>query len=413
MITSLRLVDFKNFRDATLGVGSFTVIVGANASGKSNIRDAFRFLHGIGRGYTLAEIAGGRYGPGGQQEWEPIRGATTEIAGLGQPGVILGVELSKDVRYSIQATLDPPGSDRTGEFRVNKEELVEGSQPVFRLHGRPGDEGELRMASTDVRIRVRRNQPALTQIHEQAQVAPAARECARRVTKALASMRFLDLTPDRMRQPAFPSQTVLGDRGENLPSVLRDVCADPQYKRILIDWIDELSPAGVKNLEFRDSPFRGRVELGIREENDLVVSADSASDGTLRLLGVLAALLGKDPAGLYFFEEIENGIHPARLWLLIDLIEKWTVKADIQVVTTTHSPTLLCGANDDTFEHTSVVWREEHAARAPAIIRPLADLPDARSLRKSQGLDRLHHSGWMETALAFTHDRHEGEEGNE
>ena len=125
MITSLRLVDFKNFRDATLGVGSFTVIVGANASGKSNIRDAFRFLHGIGRGYTLAEIAGGRYGPGGQQEWEPIRGATTEIAGCGQPGVILGVELSKDVRYSIQATLDPPGSDRTGEFRVNKEELVE------------------------------------------------------------------------------------------------------------------------------------------------------------------------------------------------------------------------------------------------------------------------------------------------
>ena len=53
MITSLRLVDFKNFADETLRVGPFTVIVGANASGKSNIRDAFRFLHGIGRGYAL------------------------------------------------------------------------------------------------------------------------------------------------------------------------------------------------------------------------------------------------------------------------------------------------------------------------------------------------------------------------
>ena len=52
MITSLRLVNFKNFADETLRVGPFTVIVGANASGKSNIRDAFRFLHGIGRGYT-------------------------------------------------------------------------------------------------------------------------------------------------------------------------------------------------------------------------------------------------------------------------------------------------------------------------------------------------------------------------
>ena len=69
MITSLRLVNFKNFADETLRVGPFTVIVGANASGKSNIRDAFRFLHGIGRGYTMAEIIGGKYGEGGQREW--------------------------------------------------------------------------------------------------------------------------------------------------------------------------------------------------------------------------------------------------------------------------------------------------------------------------------------------------------
>ena len=80
MITSLRLVNFKNFADETLKVGPFTVIVGANASGKSNIRDAFRFLHGIGRGYTLAEILGGKYGPGGYREWEGIRGAPGEIA---------------------------------------------------------------------------------------------------------------------------------------------------------------------------------------------------------------------------------------------------------------------------------------------------------------------------------------------
>jgi len=79
VITSLRLVDFKNFADETLRVGPFTATVGANASGKSNIRDAFRFLHGVGRGYTLAEAIGGKHGAGGQVEWEPIRGATNEI----------------------------------------------------------------------------------------------------------------------------------------------------------------------------------------------------------------------------------------------------------------------------------------------------------------------------------------------
>ena len=78
MITSVRMVNFKNFADETLKVGPFTIIVGANASGKSNIRDAFRFLHGIGRGYTLAEILGGKYGLGGQREWAGIRGARTK-----------------------------------------------------------------------------------------------------------------------------------------------------------------------------------------------------------------------------------------------------------------------------------------------------------------------------------------------
>ena len=79
MITSLRLVNFKNFADETLRVGPFTVIVGANASGKSNIRDAFRFLHGIGRNYSFAEIMGGKHGDGGYVEWTGIRGAPSEV----------------------------------------------------------------------------------------------------------------------------------------------------------------------------------------------------------------------------------------------------------------------------------------------------------------------------------------------
>ena len=45
MITSVRLKNFKNFADETLRLGPFTVIVGANASGKSNVRDAFRRFH--------------------------------------------------------------------------------------------------------------------------------------------------------------------------------------------------------------------------------------------------------------------------------------------------------------------------------------------------------------------------------
>ena len=68
MITSLGST-LKNFADETLRLGPFTVIVGANASGKSNIRDAFRFLHGIGaatrwRRFWVASTARGGNGSG-------------------------------------------------------------------------------------------------------------------------------------------------------------------------------------------------------------------------------------------------------------------------------------------------------------------------------------------------------------
>ena len=57
MIKRLHLGSFKNFTDASLDVGPLTLLVGTNAAGKSNVRDAFRVLHGIARRYTLADVA--------------------------------------------------------------------------------------------------------------------------------------------------------------------------------------------------------------------------------------------------------------------------------------------------------------------------------------------------------------------
>jgi predicted ATPase len=78
MLTKLQLKQFKNFKDASLALGPLTILVGTNASGKSNVRDAVRFLHGIGRGYRLAEIIGEKWGEGGVLQWRGIRGGTRE-----------------------------------------------------------------------------------------------------------------------------------------------------------------------------------------------------------------------------------------------------------------------------------------------------------------------------------------------
>ena len=92
MIESIHLKRFKNFQDATLKLGPLTILIGANAAGKSNLRDAFLFLHGIGRGYTLAEILGEKY-VGGERVWSGTRGGVREVAYLGSDSFELAVAL--------------------------------------------------------------------------------------------------------------------------------------------------------------------------------------------------------------------------------------------------------------------------------------------------------------------------------
>ena len=451
MITSLRLVDFKNFADETLHVGPFTVIVGANASGKSNIRDAFRLLHGIGRGYTLAEILGGRFGHGRQEEWERIRGGNQIIrfdraafriisgsAGLTavrrRPTVRASFRLDlrlkfdeDDVVYIIEVGAWDKSSTR---FFVTREELRVGPRDVFvsrrdESAGMPDplasddtQDGQyitvvepdpllLRMGPSEDKnsveeISVDARQPALTQVPKRQTVAVDHRRRAEQVIDYLAAMRFVELDPYMMRQPVLPDQKMLGDSGVNLPAVLQSICSDRKRKKTLVSWIRGLTPTDVQGLEFPLDPITGRIHLVIQEKNERRFVAESASDGTLRLLGVLAAMFGPNPASLYFFEDIDDGLHPSRLRLLLELIEKKTVASKIQVVTTTHSPDLLAQANDRTFKDMSVVCRQEDSENT--VIRSVTELPNAEQLRQSQGLGRLHATGWMEDMIAFEED---------
>ena len=423
MINWLRLENFKNFADVTLRMGPFTVIVGANASGKSNLRDAFRFLHGIGRGYTLPDVIGGRYGAGGQVEWEQLRGTAREVVRFGKSQFALTCRMALNnaqVQYKIYIRLAHVDKAGSGEFRVVAEQLTVDKAPIYTSH--PGgvdrvrkqeDENHLllRMAKTGtqkkqgIRIAVRPDQPALTQIDEHSRVVRLHKEWASEVAQVLADMRFLDLSPDRMRQPAFPGQTVLGDSGENLPTVLKEICTNERRKRTLAEWTRALTPMDVYDFEFPTDPTTGRVQLVLVERKRRRVSAYSASDGTLRFLAMLAALLGTNPARLYVFEEIDNGIHPSRQQLLIDLIEGQAAKGKLQVVTTTHSPDLIEVVSADTFASTSVVCRRPDEVDAE--LRPVAELPNASKLRKTQGLGRLHRSGWMENAVLFEQSRRE------
>lgn len=420
MLTKLRLERFKNFADAELHLGPLTLLVGTNAAGKSNIRDALRFLHGVSRGYSLAEIIGEKWVEGGVLQWRGIRGGTREVTFQGMETFALEATfLIKDRDELRQATYRievNPGAAGSGPGVIGERLAVQGrGQFVFDTHPNGVASAAANRLYLPVTLRKEgrkgyvgptisflNTHPVLSQIQDHPEVhSSTVREFARLALRALSSMRFLDLEPEKMRSPSFPGQVVLGDRGENLSSVLQAICQDEGRKQGLLEWVRELTPLDVTDLVFRVD-LTGQILVYLMEESGHHTSAYSASDGTLRFLAMIAALLGPEPARLYFFEELENGIHPTRLHLLLQLIEQKVSQGGIQIVATSHSPQLLGFLSETGREAASLIYRLPGHTAAQTV--RILDIPDAKRILAEQNLARLHASGWLEDAVALLAD---------
>ena len=415
MISSLRLTNFKNFANESIRFGPFTVIVGANAVGKSNLWDALRFLHGIGHNYTLAEIVGGKIGTEGQQEWEPIRGGSSELIRFGCKSFELDLRVQVDqdtIKYTIEVGID--ASD-PNSLRVMQENLWISDLMIYNTHI-DGDSIQNQDSDTQLCIRspkagsqnqfgskiaFSRNKAVASQIYESIQrsIFQAYRSPILLLLKSLQRIRFFEPIPTQMRKPVPLGMTMLGDHGENLPTVLMNICKNERDRSFIAEWICELTPMDVKDIEFLKD-LRGLIHLTIRDGDNRRVSADSTSDGTLRFLSMLTILFGQSANFTYLFEEINKGIHPSKIQLLLNLIQEQIQSRRVQVVTTTYSSELLSMLSDEAFENASIVACIGESSNA--IIRPLSELHRIRQLRASQGLGRLLTSGWMEDALTFT-----------
>ncbi|HBL28605.1 MAG TPA: ATPase [Acidobacteria bacterium] len=365
MLRSLKLVDFKSFRDTRIAFGPFTVLVGTNASGKSNVQDALRFLHGCAQGFTVAEVMDEKWGPGGLLLWRGIRGGGREIIRAGGDS------------FNLEAAVDLPRGKRckytvTVGFHADLKALGVQDEDLFV------DDHKAYVGGPPA------GRPSLTRLSE-----------AGPLVEALKNIRFLDLAPDAMRLPSTPGEQSLGDRGENLSTVLLNLTADAAKKEALLGWLRGLTPLDVVDLRFHED-LAGRVLVYLVEAGGREISALSASDGTLRFLALAAALLTGKSGHLFFIEEIDNGLHPTRLHLLLDVIEQATRHYGCQVVATTHNPQLLAYLSPAAREDAVLLYRREHEDSSGAI--RIVDLPDVRRILESQDLGRLFATGWLEDA---------------
>ena len=154
----------------------------------------------------------------------------------------------------------------------------------------------------------------------------------------LANCHVYYLEPKTLMREEVPVAEVgsLGPRGENLAAFLNVL-----YHR------DEKSYESFNLTLKRILPTDARIEVeplkegrvGMRlSENGLSYSARLISEGTLRLIGLLAAVHPTNQATLIGYEEPENGVHPVRLKIIADLLKNSAQEHQKQIVVTTHSP---------------------------------------------------------------------------
>lgn len=426
MFQELHLTNFKNFREATLELGPFTVLVGANASGKSNLRDAFRFLHGVGRGYDFVGILEEKYSEGsGERAWSGIRGGAGGVAFKNANAFHLAYKSSHPpAAERCKFEMGVEISDRKSTKLTNYEkprllyeslEIVSGDRhpryqaPTenFELDGKDTIPVRLPIKGEETIVQARRDRPIAAQLETGLREGGddaiifgnkmmSAAHLARR------RMRFLNFDPKALRDPSKTGQRSLGDRGQNLASVLMGLCEDEARKSTLIEWVETLTPMDAKDLEFDVAKHSNEVTLVLVEKDGTKTPMQSASDGTLRFLGLLALLFQDDPPELLFIEEIETGLHPTRLDLLANLIEQRTEQTDTQVIATTHSPLLLQVLDQQTLEDAQLVYRTGDGPDAR--ITPLLQVPTARKVldKPRQNIRDLHSTGWFERVMAFS-----------
>lgn len=381
MLQSLRLTDFKSFVDEQVDLAPLTMLVGANASGKSNFLDAVRFLHGIAFELTLGEIINGERSER-PNAWFGIRGGAGEVARVGAGVIHLESQWKVGCRkfwHRMSCATTPTPHLVEEDFEGPDGVLIAARSASGALIG------------TIHGAEYRTSPPPVTSLLKYAR-----HETAQCFLRALEAISFLDIQPARMRGYGRRGAP-LGDQGENFSGVLADLCANPEERRALVDWLAELCAPELEDLDFIEVKELGDVMAVLVEKGKRRITARSLSDGTLHFLGMLLALRTAERGSILVIEEVGAGLHPTRIRLLVEALETATRERGIQILATTHSSVVLQWLSEQTLQDAVVFGRvPEHEG---TIMRRLGDLPHLRETLEMKGIDELFSTGWLEMAL--------------
>lgn len=342
--------NFRSIELAALDVDSLTVLVGPNASGKSNAMDVLRFIKDS-LWFNLETAISLRHG---LQMIRRRRPDAFDALSNVEVGIEAEVRGSR-VRYSFAIKEDPDLG-----FHVDEEHfLVEENGDSIDLSMKRGkaDSGALSLhhcphcgpQHTDDSLK---DNFVLSTIYNVLQYDPDDHERDRKrhvgmvlrmLHERLKNMHCYHIFPNRIREPQRPGNLYpLEESGTNLASVLGNLEKQrPEAMEAFKKSISHLVP-GISDVRVRGIGGFQVVEFGhssSSSDDTTWFDLSQESDGTLRLLGVLTALYQEPAPAFIGIEEPEFAIHPGALTGLAEILAESSELSQIMV--TTHSPDLI------------------------------------------------------------------------
>jgi predicted ATPase len=354
MLTQITVSGYKSLQRSTARFAPFTVIVGRNNTGKSNLFDALRLLS------HLAQM--------------PVASAFTPERHRGDPVESFFSERESSLRINCDFALDDtphpfdPAQSLSHPFLHYEVSITfcDGLLMVQseNLRGRTQKGKRIRRFITmgqdeNGGQRVSINRDAAKSGRTRHFRSPAARSVLTMIDDAelyphvvaladeLSAWRFFHFDPAALREPS-PAMDILElePSGRGLSGFYDTL---EKSERPLFESAERaLNKRGIseaQNIRVLDTGDRRRL-LAIVRQDGREFSARVLSDGTLRFLALLALAYAPRPPSLVCFEEPENGVHPGRLPFIVDTLRSITERRTegshrSQVLVNSHSPYLV------------------------------------------------------------------------
>lgn len=424
MITELQLENWKSYEKASLHIDPLSVLVGTNASGKSNALDALLLLNRIAMGAMLTSALKGE----GKQH--PVRGgvewAARKPGTLFTVGVVCRADELTDYEYRLE-----------GRITENRCDLH--SEQLTRTKYRPGKDG-LRKSQAG-QIKLLRTDPCtensptiIARLYNEKQGSPRQlnrasavlyqlvgqklrQEIQDGIQEVILSLReifILDPIPSHMRRFS-PLSDRLETDAWNIAGVLAALPKNKQQEieAVLTQYASQLPERDIRRVyaetvgKFNTDAMLYCEEHWLDQGPPPTVDARGMSDGTLRFLAILTALLTRPKASLLVIEEVDNGLHPSRARLLLDMLKSVGSQRGVDVLVTTHNPALLDAMGTEMVPFITVANRDP--ATGYSVLTLLEDIAQLPKLLAQGPIGRLSSQGLIEQSIASTQPRSDHE----